>query len=105
MKRLRHSKQLPRPQHPEAANPEQQKAFQKTLETLMALRQVHPEKRIWLCFQDEARFGLKPTYRSVWAPIGQRPAAPSRTRYEWSYVFATVHPASGTTHALNLFCP
>lgn len=57
---------------------------------------------MWLCFQDEARFGLKPTYRRVWAPIGQRPAAPSRTRYEWSYVFATVHPASGTTHALIL---
>ena len=55
-----------------------------------------------MCFQDEARFGLKPTYRRVWAPIGQRPSAPSRARYEWSYVFASVHPESGTTHALIL---
>ena len=57
---------------------------------------------MWLCFQDEARFGLKPTYRRVWAPIGQRPTAPSRVRYEWSYVFASVHPETGTTHALIL---
>ena len=74
----------------------------KTLETLTELNQAQPDKRIWLCFQDEARFGLKPTYRRVWAPIGQRPTAPSRARYEWSYVFATVHPETGTTHALIL---
>ena len=55
-----------------------------------------------MCFQDEARFGLKLTYRRVWAPISQRPTAPSRARYEWSYVFATVHPQTGTTHALIL---
>ena len=66
------------------------------------MRQTHPDKRVWLCFQDEARFGLKPTYRRVWAPIGRRPTAPSRARYEWSYVFATVHPETGTTHALIL---
>lgn len=66
------------------------------------LRHAEPDKRIWLCFQDEARFGLKPSYRRVWAPIGQRPTAPSRSRYEWSYVFATVHPETGTMHALIL---
>ncbi len=38
----------------------------------------------------------------MWAPIGQRPTGPSRARYEWSYIFATVHPESGTTHALIL---
>ncbi len=38
----------------------------------------------------------------MWAPIGQRPIAPSRARYEWSYVFATVHPETGTTHTLIL---
>ncbi len=68
----------------------------------MELRRAQSDKRVWLCFQDEARFGLKPTYRRVWAPIGQRPTAPSRARYQWSYVFATVHPETGTTHALIL---
>ncbi len=36
------------------------------------------------------------------APIGQRPSAPSSSKYEWSYVFASVHPETGTTHALIL---
>jgi len=74
----------------------------KTLETLAELSQAQADKRVWLCFQDEARFGLKPTYRRVWAPIGQRPTTPSLARYEWSYIFATVHPETGTTHALIL---
>jgi len=74
----------------------------RTLEALRKLRQAEPNKRVWLYFQDEARFGLKPTYRGVWAPISQRPTAPSRARYDWSYVFATVHPETGTTHALIL---
>jgi hypothetical protein len=82
--------------------PRSKSPFEKTLGTLSELRQTHPDKRVWLCFQDEARFGLKPTYRRVWAPIGQRPTAPSRARYEWSYVFASVHPETGTTHALIL---
>jgi hypothetical protein len=69
---------------------------------LSELRRTHPDKRVWLCFQDEARFGLKPTYRRVWAPVGQRPIAASCARYEWCYVFASVHPESGTTHALIL---
>ena len=74
----------------------------KTLTTLTELRRTQPDERVWLCFQDEARFGLKPTYRRVWAPIGRRPTAPSRAKYEWCYVFATVHPDSGTTHTLIL---
>ena len=69
---------------------------------MAALQHQQPEKRVWLCFQDEARFGLKPSYRKVWAPIGQRPLAPSCTKYEWSYVFASVHPESGTIHVLIL---
>ena len=76
--------------------------FKKTLERLRALRQDHPDKRVWLCFEDEARFGLKPTYRRFHAPIGQRPTAPSCIKYEWSYVFAAVHPESGFTHSLIL---
>ena len=55
-----------------------------------------------LCFQDEARFGLKPTYRKRWAPKGQRPSASSRTRYEWTYLYGVVHPATGETFYLIL---
>lgn len=35
------------------------------------------------------------TYRRVWAKRGQRPLAPSRTGYQWTYVYAVVHPATG----------
>ncbi len=45
---------------------------------------------------DEARVGLIPSYRAVWARKGKRPTAPSRRRYEWRYDWAFVHPASGT---------
>lgn len=77
----------------------------KTLTTLTELRRTQPDIRAWLCFQDEARFGLKPTYRRIWAPIGHRPTAPSRAMYDWSYVFASVHPEAGTTQTLILPVP
>ena len=44
---------------------------------------------------DEHRIGLKPIMRRVWAPIGQRPSAVSRHRYEWLYVTAFVSPQTG----------
>lgn len=48
-----------------------------------------------LCFQDEARFGLKPTTRRVWAKQGQRPTSPSKVKYAWTYLYAVVEPATG----------
>jgi len=46
---------------------------------------------------DEHRSGLKPLLRRIWAPIGQRPLAPVRHRFEWRYLVGFVHPASGRT--------
>lgn len=46
---------------------------------------------------DEHRIGLKPLLRRVWAPIGQRPLAPVRHRFEWRYLVGFVHPATGRT--------
>lgn len=48
------------------------------------LRVLHPDKRALLCFQDEARFGLKSTYRRVRSKKGKRPHAPSKTRSQWT---------------------
>jgi hypothetical protein len=45
---------------------------------------------------DEARVGLIPSYRAVWARKGKRPMASSRRRYQWRYDWAFVHPRSGT---------
>jgi hypothetical protein len=52
--------------------------------------------------EDEARLGLKPIVRRVWAPKGRRPTAHGRTRYEWLYVYGFVHPASGRNLELIL---
>ncbi len=40
--------------------------------------------------------------RRVWARRGQRPSAPSQTRYEWLYVYGFVHPVRGETYWLIL---
>ena len=43
---------------------------------LEALQEAHPEaEEVQLWAQDEARLGLKPVMRRVWAPVGERPAA------------------------------
>jgi hypothetical protein len=52
--------------------------------------------------EDEARLGLKPIARRVWALRGRRPAASGRTKYEWLYVYGFVHPASGRNLELLL---
>lgn len=51
---------------------------------------------------DEARRGLKPLVRRVWAPRGQRPTARSTHRYEWSYVYGFAQPLSGRSEWLIL---
>jgi transposase len=46
---------------------------------------------------DEHRLGLKPLLKRVWTLPGHRPLAPVAPRYEWRYLVAFVHPASGRT--------
>lgn len=46
---------------------------------------------------DEHRIGLKPLLKRVWTLPGQRPLAPVAPRYDWRYLVAFVHPASGRT--------
>ena len=62
----------------------------------------HPQALVEVWYQDEARLGLKPIVRRVWARRGQRPRAPSQTRYEWLYVDGFVHPERGATYWLIL---
>jgi hypothetical protein len=62
----------------------------------------HPQAPVEVWYQDEARLGLKPIVRRVWARRGQRPHVPSQTRYEWLYVYGFVHPERGETYWLIL---
>jgi hypothetical protein len=58
---------------------------------------------------DEHRVGLRPILRRVWAARGQRPVAIVRPRYEWTYVYAFVRPATGEAYwrycQVKISCP
>jgi hypothetical protein len=63
---------------------------------LEALQEAHPEaEEVQLWAQDEARLGLKPVMRRVWAPVGERPTARFKRGYKWTYLYGFVHPQSG----------
>ncbi len=62
----------------------------------------HPDAAVELWAQDEARIGLVPIVRRVWAERGKRPLARTRRRYEWVYVYAFVHPTCGHVEWLLL---
>jgi hypothetical protein len=63
---------------------------------LERLERARPEaERVELWAEDEARLGLKPVTRRVWAPVGERPVARFKRAYEWTYLYGFVHPHSG----------
>jgi transposase len=69
---------------------------------LEKLREAHPEAEVELWAEDEARLGLKPVMRRVWAPVGKRPIARLKRRYEWTYLYGFVRPESGEVYWLIL---
>lgn len=66
-------------------------------ERLRRLRKANPGRRVEVWAQDEARLGLKPVARRVWAARGRRPLSCGRTRYEWLYVYGFARPSTGET--------
>ncbi|HVP68508.1 MAG TPA: IS630 family transposase [Anaeromyxobacteraceae bacterium] len=52
--------------------------------------------------QDEARLGLIPVVRRVWAARGERPLALGQRRYQWLYLYGFVRPGSGEVQWLIL---
>jgi len=69
---------------------------------LERLEEAHPEAEVELWAQDEARLGLKPVMRRVWAPVGERPVARVKRGYEWTYLYGFVRPESGRVYWLIL---
>lgn len=63
---------------------------------LARLKKAHPKtESVELWAEDEARLGLKPVTRRVWAPVGKRPQARFKRGYKWTYLYGFVHPQSG----------
>ena len=66
------------------------------------LERRYPNAQVEVWSFDEHRLGLKPIIRKIWAPVGQRPIAEVDHRYEWTYLYGFVHPATGDTEWLIL---
>jgi transposase len=69
---------------------------------LEELKETYPEAEVELWAEDEARLGLKPVLRRVWAPVGKRPVARFKRGYEWTYLYGFVMPESGEVFWLIL---
>jgi hypothetical protein len=70
---------------------------------LREIEDAHPEaQKVELWAEDEARLGLKPLIRRVWAPIGKRPVARFKRGYQWTYLYGFVRPQSGEVYWLIL---
>lgn len=66
------------------------------------MKAAHPEDEVEAWCEDEARFGLQPVLRRVWAPKGERPIATVAPDYEWLWMYAAAHPATGESFWLSL---
>jgi hypothetical protein len=66
------------------------------------VKAAHPLDVVEVWCEDEARFGLQPVLRRVWAPTGERPVARVAPDYEWLWMDAAAHPASGESFWLSL---
>jgi transposase len=51
---------------------------------------------------DEARFGLKVWHRRRWCPTGHRPPWKVEDRYEWTWLYVAVEPATGESFSLYM---
>jgi hypothetical protein len=68
---------------------------------LAALRREHPGKDVELWCEDEARLGLKPVVRRVWALKGTRPTSNGRHKFESVFVYGFAHPGTGRSRFLT----
>lgn len=67
------------------------------------VRADHPDKRVDVWFEDEARFGQQGTLTRGWARTGSRPTAVRQTQYEYLHVLSSACPATG--EAVGLISP
>jgi transposase len=101
--RLGYSDLMPRPQHPET-HPEAQEFFKEiVVEQIAAIAEQHPDAKVEVWHQDEARFGQKGTLTRVWARRGSRPRRLRQDGRESLYVLTAACAASGA--AVGLIMP
>ena len=69
---------------------------------MRAAAAAHPDERVTLWFQDEARVGQKGRLCHRWWRRGRRPPGRCDQRFASAYIFAAVEPATGAGIALVL---
>jgi len=90
--------------HHQLADAAKQAAFVQSLpEKIAAIAAQHPDKKLRVFFEDEARFGQQGSITNVWAKRGSRPTAVRQTAYKYLWVFAAVCPETGVSE--GLICP
>lgn len=98
--RIGYSSLVPRPQHKDS-DEEVQAIFKEVVgDQIQAIAEAHPDKRVQVFFEDEARFGQQGTITRVWAPRGSRPRAVRQTQYTYLFVMVAVCAATGSASAL-----
>ena len=101
--RLGYSCLRPRPRHRKADAQKQQEFLRELPGRLAAIAAAHPDKRLRVYFEDEARFGQQGTVTTVWAKRGSRPTVVRQTEYAYLWVLGAVCPETG--HAEGLLSP
>lgn len=66
------------------------------------MRREQPGREVELWCEDEARLGLKPVARRVWALKGTRPTSNGRHKFASVYVYGFAQPRSGRSRFLVL---
>jgi transposase len=64
---------------------------------------AHPDKKVRVWHQDEARFGQQGTLTRTWAATGSRPTAVRQTQYEYLWVLTAACGETG--QAVGLMSP
>lgn len=95
LQRTRFSLQQPRPQAMPPSPSPRRPSKRGLADAVKDVRTVHPDPIVTVWAEDEHRLELIPIQRQIWAPIGQRPLAPSDRRYQWVWVYAIVRPTTG----------
>jgi hypothetical protein len=90
----------PRRRHILADKDEQEKFINQTLPNKVEeISKKYPNDKVEVWAEDEHRVGLQPIIRGVWVKTGsKRVTIPVNPGYEWFYMYAFVHPKSGSNY-------
>ena len=70
----------------------------KLAQTVLEVKQAHPEASVEVWAEDEHRIGLQPVNRMVWVQRGEQPIAQVNWKFEWLWLAGWVQPSTGETY-------